>query len=91
MPRTPDTKFFLKKLQELNGSAGNMALREKLQWTEEKYFMVRKTIIEEGLVDIGRGKGGSVYMLGEPATTGNASADKQKTQRVESYHYTTVM
>ena len=63
MPRTKDTEFFTKKLREIGGSAGNKALRETLHWDDEKYFRTRKQLIEEGLVEIGRGKGGSVYLL----------------------------
>ncbi len=67
MPRTPDAKLLLRNLRDLGGSAGNMALRESLGWGEEKYFRVRQHLIEKGLVDTGRGKGGSVYLLGEGA------------------------
>ncbi len=91
MPRTPDTKVFLTRLQELGGSAGNKALREKLHWAEEKYFRVRKTLIEEGLVEIGRGQGGSVNMPGGVTTTDGASAVKPKTPLVEADHYPIIM
>jgi hypothetical protein len=68
MPRTSDAEFFLKTLRELGGSAGNKALRQRLgsAWTDEqKYFAVRKRLIDEGVVDTGRGKGGSVYIIGD--------------------------
>ncbi|HEY8096696.1 MAG TPA: DUF262 domain-containing protein [Methylobacter sp.] len=67
MSRTPDAELLLKNLRDLGGSAGNMALRESLGWGEEKYFRVRQHLIEKGLVDTGRGKGGSVYLLGDGA------------------------
>ena len=60
MSKMTDTEFFLKKLGILGGSAGNKALRENLRWTVEKYFRVRKILIEQGIVERGRGKGGSV-------------------------------
>ena len=41
---TKDTEFFLKKLRELEGSAGNKALRDKLKWEDDKYFKISKTI-----------------------------------------------
>jgi hypothetical protein len=91
MPRTKDTEFFLKNLRELDGSAGNKALRDKLKWGEEKYFKVRKALIEEGLVDVGKGKGGSVYILGETSTEKSVLAGDTKPLNVESDHYSRVV
>jgi hypothetical protein len=88
MPRTKDTEFFLKKLGELDGSAGNKALRERLGWVEEKYFRIRKALIEEGLVEVGRGKGGSVYLLGNASEVEAASMDDSQVPEYEKDHYT---
>jgi hypothetical protein len=91
MPRTPDTEFLLKKLGELGGSAGNKALRECLGWEEEKYFRIRQRLIEEGLVDIGRGKGGSVYLLGDGSEDTNTPTDATGNAEVETDHYPRVV
>jgi hypothetical protein len=92
MPRTKDTAFFVKKLRELDGSAGNKALRERLGWAEKKYFRVRQDLIEEGLVEIGRGKGGSVYLLGDTSDEEEAvSADESQAPAFERDHYSQVV
>ncbi len=45
----------------LDGSAiGNKALRQGLSWDEAKYWSVRDPLIEQGLLGLGKGKGGSV-------------------------------
>ena len=54
---------------------GNVSLRAALQrsgWTEEQYWAVRNRLIEKGVLEPGRGKGGSVRRVvtqtDEPAT-----------------------
>jgi len=90
MPRTTDTDFFLKRLRELDGGAGNKTLREKLGWKEEKYFKVRQALIEEGLVEVGGGKGGSVHVLGDKE--GEAEqADEFLEPEYEKDHYLQVV
>ncbi len=91
MPRTKDTEFFLKNLRELDGSAGNKALREKLHWAEDKYFRTRQLLIEEGLVQIGRGKGGSVYLLGDTSDEKDVSTVESQVPEVEKDHYLRVV
>jgi hypothetical protein len=91
MPRTKDTDFFLKNLRGLDGSAGNKTLREKLKWADEKYFRVRQALIEEGLVDIGKGKGGSVYILGDSPTEIDISVDVPRVFNAEIDHYPLVV
>ena len=45
---------------------GNRRLRrETLGWDEEIYFAVRRRLIEDGLIETGRGKGGSVRRIVE--------------------------
>jgi hypothetical protein len=89
MPRTKDTEHFMKKLREIGGSAGNKALRETLNWPDEKYFRVRRLLIEEGLVEIGRGKGGSVYLLDSQEQEHNAGISKAELsyEKYEKDHY----
>jgi hypothetical protein len=57
------------------GSIGNTALREKLGWEEGRYWSVRNQLIDEGILEKGRGGGGSVHRIfaGTPVQ-GNAGA-----------------
>ncbi|MEG6550330.1 class I SAM-dependent DNA methyltransferase [Desulfocurvibacter africanus] len=54
---------FIKTLQELGGSAGNMRLREALGWQESTYNRVRSELIDTGIIAPGRGRGGSVSLV----------------------------
>jgi type I restriction enzyme M protein len=55
---------FLATLSALGGSAGNGRLREALQWQEATYNTVKNELVAEGLVVLGRGRGGSVSLGG---------------------------
>ncbi|WP_428534254.1 hypothetical protein [Rhodopila sp.] len=81
----------MKRLQQLGDSAGNKTLRENLGWQEEKYFRVRKNLVEEGLVEIGRGKGGSVYLLEDPLDEVSEPTNKFQTLKFEKDHYPLVV
>lgn len=63
----------------LEGSVGNKTLREKLGWEQDRYFAVRNSLIEKGLLDKGRGKGGSVNRIVEVEKAGTlgAAAEEQ--------------
>ena len=56
---------FLAVLTELGGSAGNGRLRETLQWAEATYNGVKDELVAEGVVTLGRGRGGSVSLAGK--------------------------
>ncbi|WP_019053882.1 class I SAM-dependent DNA methyltransferase [Sphingobium xenophagum] len=53
---------FLDALTHLGGSAGNVRLRETLQWEEEAYAAVKNALVESGAILTGRGRGGSVLL-----------------------------
>jgi hypothetical protein len=53
----------IKKLRELNGSAGNKTLRDELGWPEEEYWPIRDYLVNDGRLALGKGKGGSVKLL----------------------------
>ncbi len=53
---------FVETLKELGGSAGNGRLRELLGWKEETYWRVQTELVDEGVVSVGRGRGGSVAL-----------------------------
>ena len=55
---------FLAALTELNGSAGNGRLREVLQLDEAVYNAVKNELVAEGVVSLGRGRGGAVSLVG---------------------------
>jgi type I restriction enzyme M protein len=53
----------LLKLVPVNGPAGNVHLLNKLKekgWDEKRYWDVRERLLEEGKLEKGRGRGGSV-------------------------------
>jgi type I restriction enzyme M protein len=55
---------FVATLTELDGSAGNGRLRDALQWDEAAYNAVKDELISDGVVTAGRGRGGSVSLVG---------------------------
>lgn len=58
---------FLATLGDLGGSAGNGRLRDALGWIEATYDNVKEELVSEGLVKLGRGRGGSVSLAGADA------------------------
>jgi type I restriction enzyme M protein len=63
MPRqivNEDAKLFVKTLTQLDGSAGNGALRGALGWAETRYWRAHAFLLEQGRIVKGRGRGGSV-------------------------------
>lgn len=62
MPRQDLLDRFVAVLKELDGSAGNGRLREALGWTEDTYDSVREALLADGLIQRGRGRGGSVSL-----------------------------
>ncbi len=63
---------FVETLKELGGSAGNGRLRELLGWKEETYWKVQTELVDEGVVSVGRGRGGSVALSGKVEKTRTA-------------------
>lgn len=54
---------FVAKLREMGGSAGNVRLRERLGWGEDRYWRTHGSLLDEGTILRGRGKGGSVTLV----------------------------
>lgn len=50
---------------EFGGHAGNIALRNELEWDEERYWVVRDLALAQDRIVRGRGKGGAVWLLEE--------------------------
>ena len=55
---------FLGTLAALGGSAGNVRLRDGLEWDVATYDAVKAQLLSRGLIVPGRGSGGSVALAG---------------------------
>ncbi len=56
-----DQKTLLGKVPVDGSSIGNKSLRQSLGWSEEKYWEVRNPLIDQEILGLGRGKGGSIF------------------------------
>jgi type I restriction enzyme M protein len=65
---------FIETLKEFGGSAGNGRLRDTLAWQDDTYWAVHAALVEDGTVVPGRGRGGSVALVGRAAPPGKAAA-----------------
>lgn len=64
MARTTDSEILLDKIPENGETIGNVTLLSKLKkWDEQKYWKIRAELINNGMIALGKGKGGSVYRL----------------------------
>ncbi|WP_421836310.1 type I restriction-modification system subunit M [Novosphingobium sp.] len=76
---------FLEALTQLGGSAGNVRLRETLQWDEEVYSNVKDALIESGTILTGRGRGGSVSLaVGDSSEAQARPASVPKPQKAKA-------
>lgn len=51
------------KIKENGGHAGNVTLQRELGWNEETYWTIRDRLVDSGLLELGRGRGGSVSLV----------------------------
>ncbi len=65
MTESDGRETFLAALRELGGSAGNARLREALGWSGARYDEIKQSLIADGRIVPGRGRGGSVSIAGE--------------------------
>ena len=56
-----DKERLIEKIPQDGSFIGNVFLRKELKWDEKKYWEIRNELIDEDIIGIGRGKGGSVY------------------------------
>ncbi|MDB5049133.1 MAG: hypothetical protein JWO30_2204 [Fibrobacteres bacterium] len=63
MGRKTDKEYLLELLPQDGTAMGNSNLKKTLGWNEDKYWDVRNNLLEEGLVSLGRGKGGSIFKV----------------------------
>ncbi|MGA8599370.1 MAG: hypothetical protein WB676_32015 [Bryobacteraceae bacterium] len=69
----------IEKIKEKGGHAGNVTLQRELGWEEETYWPIRDRLVDSGLLELGRGRGGSVSVVTkvppvQPTTSESASA-----------------
>lgn len=57
---TPDQQAVLDHLPADGSTMGNGALQRKLGWETDRYFSVRNSLADDGLIVRGRGRGGTV-------------------------------
>jgi hypothetical protein len=50
-------------LISLGGTAGNGTLRSTLGWSEDDYQRIKDEAVGAGLIELGRGRGGSVRLI----------------------------
>ncbi len=72
-----DLDRFIDVLRECNGKSGNQTLRHKLNWDNTdkdraRYWETHGRALDKGLINKGKGKGGSVYL--------NAESDSEPSQ-----------
>jgi TIR domain len=67
-------ELFIDKLKELSGGeqklVSNTAVRDALEWDEERYARIKAQLVDERVILVGRGQGGTVGLAdtpGEPA------------------------
>jgi hypothetical protein len=51
------------KIREKGGHAGNVTLQRELGWPEDSYWPIRDRLVDAGLLELGRGRGGSVSLV----------------------------
>lgn len=73
-----DAMAFKSALQKLGGSAGNVALRRALDWEEEKYWKIHGSLYEGGLIEKGKGKGGSVSLVSDSDLVTDQNSEDEK-------------
>jgi type I restriction enzyme M protein len=59
-----DRKVFLAALGRRKEAVGNLTLRERLGWKEDRYWKVHSSLVEDKRIIPGRGRGGSVRKAG---------------------------
>lgn len=64
-------------VRQKGGTAGNVTLQRELNWSDDLYWTVRNRLVDSGLLELGRGKGGSVRLVS--ATTASDSTLDQPT------------
>ena len=72
---------FLGALAALGGSAGNVRLRDGLEWEVATYDAGKAQLLSRGLIVPGRGRGGSVVLAGGEGATASVTANAERPAR----------
>lgn len=75
MARPSYRDTFLRSLRALGNRAGNTLLQRELKWDEAKYWEIHEQLYNEGLIEKGKGYGGTVILVEQavdPSATGTA-------------------
>lgn len=84
MPRLSYRDTFLRELRALGNRAGNTALQRELQWNDEaRYWDIHEQLYKDGLIEKGKGYGGSVILV-EQAATETATPEATQPVRVSA-------
>lgn len=59
----------METLNGQGGRAGNKTLMKVLSWTEDDYWPIRNRLLDQGRLELGRGKGGSVRVVPQKVPT----------------------
>ncbi len=77
-----DKDRFLDRVPTDGKTKGNFTLKNELGWEDDKYWSIRDELLAEGLISLGKGKGGSVFrirpLIPKPSAT---TASKYKKER----------
>ena len=85
---------FIETLKQWGGSAGNGSLSDELGWADSTYQRVKAHLIETGSIVPGRGRGGSVALVGKnkasvskmpPARTAKAKVANGRNGNTSTY------
>lgn len=56
-------EFIATLTTQFNGQASNRLLLAALQWEKEFYLRIRQELVGEGVIKLGRGRGGTVRVV----------------------------
>lgn len=80
MARPSNHDVFLRALDQLDNRAGNTVLQRELKWPDAKYWDVHQQLYEAGLIEKGRGYGGTVIRVDQSAPLAPPTTDEPSTQ-----------
>jgi len=81
MARPSNKEIFLRTLKALGNRAGNTVMQRELKWDETKYWDVHQQLFEEGLIEKGKGYGGSVILTDPDAAVVEPSPVESKSAK----------
>jgi hypothetical protein len=86
MARRADRDIFLDTLRAQGDRAGNTTLQRELGWDETKYWRIHQQLYDTGVIERGRGYGGTVLLAQQrtdpPVTTTMAPQSVQSARRL---------